>query len=164
MYKTLHNRVMDMLYRSIRSRMGMEPVPMSVILRHVVRDRQQGIRMGIGLIADQAPPWFHRDYWYDFLGQPTSFYDGLENMALRFGMPVYFVHIDKIRRAHYTARFELIYDGQERVAPHEITKRYAAKLEAMIRQRPELWLWSHRRWKHKPTPEELEKQREEKGC
>ena len=160
-YKTLHNRVMDMLYRSIRSRMGMEPVPMSVILRHVVRDRQQGIRMGIGLIADQAPPWFHRDYWYDFLGQPTSFYDGLEKMALRFGMPVYFVHIDKIRRAHYTARFELIYDGQERVAPHEITKRYAAKLEAMIRQRPELWLWSHRRWKHKPTPEELEKQREE---
>ena len=160
-YKTLHNRVMDMLYRSIRSRMGLEPVPMSVILRHVVRDRQQGIRMGIGLIADQAPPWFHRDYWYDFLGQPTSFYDGLENMALRFGMPVYFVHIDKIRRAHYTARFELIYDGQERVAPHEITKRYAAKLEAMIRQRPELWLWSHRRWKHKPTPEELEKQREE---
>ena len=123
-YKTLHNRVMDMLYRSIRSRMGMEPVPRSVILRHVVRDRQQGIRMGIGLIADQAPPWFHRDYWYAFLGQPTSFYDGLENMALRFGMPVYFVHIDKVRRAHYTARFELIYDGQERVAPHEITKRY----------------------------------------
>lgn len=159
-YKTLHNRVMDMLYRSIRSRMGMEPVPMSVILRHVVRDRQRGIRMGIGLIADQAPPWFHRDYWYDFFGRPTSFYDGLESMALRFGMPVYFVHIDKIRRAHYTARFELIYDGQERVAPHEITKRYAAKLETMIRQRPELWLWSHRRWKHKPTPEELEKQRE----
>lgn len=159
-YKTLHNRVMDMLYRSIRSRMGMEPVPMSVILRHVVRDRQRGIRMGIGLIADQAPPWFHRDYWYNFFGRPTSFYDGLESMALRFGMPVYFVHIDKIRRAHYTARFELIYDGQERVAPHEITKRYAAQLEAMIRQRPELWLWSHRRWKHKPTPEELEKQRE----
>lgn len=159
-YKTLHNRVMDMLYRSIRSRMGMEPVPMSVILRHVVRDRQRGVRMGIGLIADQAPPWFHRDYWYNFFGRPTSFYDGLESMALRFGMPVYFVHIDKIRRAHYTARFELIYDGQERVAPHEITKRYAAQLEAMIRQRPELWLWSHRRWKHKPTPEELEKQRE----
>ena len=43
-YKTLHNRVMDMLYRSIRSRMGMEPVPMSVILRHVVRDRPDGDR------------------------------------------------------------------------------------------------------------------------
>lgn len=159
-YRTLHNRTMDMLYRSIRSRMGMKPVSMSVVLRHVVRDRRQGIRMGLGLIADQAPPWFHRDYWYDFLGRPTSFFDGMEHMALRFGMPVYFVHIDKISRAHYSARFELIYDGREEVAPHEITKRYVARLEEMIRRRPELWLWSHRRWKHKPSQEELERQRE----
>lgn len=159
-YKTLHNRAMDMLYRSIRSRMGMAPVSMSVVLRHVVRNRREGIRMVVGLLADQTPPWFHRDYWYDFFGRPTLFYDGLESMALRFGMPVYFVHIEKVRRAHYRARFELIYDGHEAVAPHEITRRYAERLQEMITKRPELWLWSHRRWKYQPNPGELERQEE----
>ena len=39
--------------------------------------------------------------------------------------------------------------GEEEVAEHEITERYVRRLESMIRERPELWMWSHRRWKHK---------------
>ena len=157
-YRPLHNVVMDMVYRSIRSRMRMSPVPMAVTLRHIIRNRRDNVRMCVGLIADQAPPWFHRDYWYDFLHQPTAFFDGLETIATRFNMPVYFTRIEKVKRAHYKVYFEKIYDGDEQLPPHEITKRYAAKLEDMIHQRPELWLWSHRRWKHKPTEEELAKQ------
>ena len=45
--------------------------------------------------------------------------------------------------------FEEIYDGSEPVADNEITERYVRRLEAMICERPELWMWSHRRWKHK---------------
>ena len=26
---------------------------------------------------------------------------------------------------------------------------YVRRLEEMIRTRPELWMWSHRRWKHR---------------
>lgn len=160
-YKTLHDRSMDMFYRKVRSRMGLHPVPMSVLLRHMVNCRREGMKMAVGLIADQAPPRFERSYWYDFLGRPTAFFSGMENLALRFGMPVYFVRIEKIRRAHYEAVFECIYDGVEAVRPHEITKRYVAKLDTMIRRRPELWLWSHKRWKHSPTPEELARQQAE---
>lgn len=156
-YKTLHSKAMDMLYLRMRSRMNMAPVPMSLFLRHVVRNRSNNVRMGIGLIADQSPAWFYWDKWYDFLGQPTHFYNGMETIALRFGMPIYFMHIDKTRRAHYRGRFECIYDGSEQVEEGEITRRYARKLENMIRERPELWLWSHRRWKHRPTAEELER-------
>ena len=50
---------------------------------------------------------------------------------------------------HYEAEFKLVYDGVEPVAEHQITERYIALLEAMIRESPELWMWSHRRWKHK---------------
>lgn len=159
-YKSLHDKSVDLFYRRIRSRFG-TPVSMSVFLRHLLNNRKKGIKTSVGLIADQSPPWFEIDYWYDFLGQPTPFYKGMETMALRFGMPVYFLHLDKVKRAHYTGWFECIYDGKEEVAPHEITKRYVAKLEEMIRERPELWMWSHKRWKHNPNPEQLARQNAE---
>ena len=31
----------------------------------------------------------------------------------------------------------------------ELIKAYFAKLERDIREKPEYWLWSHKRWKHK---------------
>ena len=57
--------------------------------------------------------------------------------------------MERLRRGRYRMSFELIYDGTEEVAPNEITGRYVRKLEAMIREHPELWMWSHRRWKAK---------------
>ena len=33
----------------------------------------------------------------------------------------------------------------------EITKKHAELLENRIKAEPAFWLWSHRRWKHKPT-------------
>ena len=47
--------------------------------------------------------------------------------------------------------FDLLYDGEEAVEPNEITERYVRRLEAEIVAQPELWIWSHRRWKHKRT-------------
>ena len=31
----------------------------------------------------------------------------------------------------------------------EITSLYLRKIEEKITQKPEFWLWTHRRWKHK---------------
>lgn len=163
-YKPLSDKVMDRVYRRMRSRVKMIPVPKAVFLRHIIGSRRKGIHMTIGMIADQAPPRMQTDYWIDFLGRPTAFYDGMETIATRFGIPIYFMHVAKTRRAHYEAWFECIYDGSEPVAPHEITRRYAALLEQMIRQRPELWVWSHKRWKWLPTPEQLEQQKAAEAC
>ena len=149
-YKPLHNKPMDMFYKRMRSRMNMHPVPISVFTRRIIAEQREGSVMCVGLIADQSPPWQYWDKWYTFLGRPTHFYDGMETMALRFRMPVYFMHVEKTRPAHYHVRFEQIYDGREEVAAGEITRRYVRLLEEMIRRRPELWLWSHRRWKHIP--------------
>jgi KDO2-lipid IV(A) lauroyltransferase len=42
----------------------------------------------------------------------------------------------------------------------EITDRYAQLLEEQIREEPELWLWTHNRWKR--TKEEWLKHQEKK--
>ena len=57
--------------------------------------------------------------------------------------------MERLQRGRYRMSFELLYDGAEEVAENEITERYVRALEQMIRERPELWMWSHRRWKPK---------------
>ncbi len=153
-YHPLHDPAFDRFYRTTRSRFGIVPVAMHSVLRYVINKRRnEQQNMILGLIADQTPPRSEASHWYMFLGQRTSFFRGIEKFALKFAMPVYFMHIEKRSRARYRARFICIYDGQEQVEEGVITERYVHELEKMIREAPELWMWSHRRWKHK-IPEE----------
>ncbi len=150
-YSPLHSRVFDRFYRDVRTRFGLVPVTRNTLLRHVLRTRAAGgPKMSIGMIADQSPPFFEINHWYRFLNQPTPFFWGIEKMAVRFNMPVYFMQVRKTGRARYEGEFKMIYDGREPVAEFEITQRYADALEALILRQPELWMWSHRRWKHTP--------------
>ena len=149
-YRPLHNAVVDRFYHSARSRFGTQPVPMNDIIKETIAARLSGGKpVIVALIADQTPPWHEIKHWYRFLEQDTPFFSGIEKMALKLKMPVYFMHVRKVAPRHYEAEFKLVYDGVEPVAEHQITERYIALLEAMIRESPELWMWSHRRWKHK---------------
>lgn len=153
-YRPLHNRVFDRYYSYVRSRFGAIPVPMDAVAKEMIRTRRENLPpMAVAMIADQTPPWFTIRRWFDFLHQPTPFFMGIEKLALKYGLPVYFLNIHKVGRGHYTAEFVSLYDGEETVEEFEITERYARLLEEMIRHQPELWLWSHRRWKHKPDPQ-----------
>lgn len=151
-YHPLRSPVMEHLYRRLRNSACATAVAMRDSLRFYLRNRAEGIggkNLVMGLIADQNPPLRPDSHWFRFLNQDTIFFDGGEKLALRCRLPVFFVRMERLRRGRYCMSFERIYDGQEPVAPNEITERYVRKLEAMIRERPELWIWSHRRWKRK---------------
>lgn len=150
-YRPLSDKGVDKYYRQTRQRFGVVPVPMGDITRELIRRTRAGESVAVALIADQTPPRFDSKEWFTFLNQDTQFFMGMEKLALRMHMPVAFLSIDKVKRGYYTAQFELIYDGQEPLEANELTKRYAQRLEQMIRRRPELWMWSHRRWKHHPS-------------
>ena len=85
----------------------------------------------------------------DLRGRDTVFFDGIEKMALKFHMPVYFCRQRRLRRGYYELEFLRLYDGVEQVAPNEVTERYVRQLESDIVADPGMWLWSHRRWKHR---------------
>lgn len=151
-YHPLRSRVMEALYQRLRNGDYATTVSMKESLRFYLRNREHGIRgknLVMGLIADQNPPRRPDSHWFRFLNQDTIFFDGGEKLALRCHLPVYFVKMDRLSRGRYEMSFEPIYDGEEEVAEHEITERYVRLLESEIRRRPELWIWSHRRWKHK---------------
>ena len=152
-YHPLHDPVMERLYQRLRNSSYATTVAMKECVRFYLRHRDEGLdgrNMALGLIADQAPPRLRAGVpWFSFLNQDTVFFDGGEKLALKFGLPVYFVRMERLRRGRYRMAFELLYDGSEPVAENEITERYVRRLETMIRERPELWMWSHKRWKHK---------------
>lgn len=149
-YHELENPAMDELMKYIRTRIGGIPVERREVLRYFISNRNgypDGGRMLWGMLSDQTPPKDPKHHWIKFLGRPTVFARGSEFMAIKFGVPVYFLWIDRVKAGQYDYRLEMIYDGKEEVADYEITERYAALLEQQIRRHPELWLWTHRRWK-----------------
>lgn len=151
-YHPLRSVVMERFYQRLRNYENSTTVAMKECLRFYLRNRETGIdgkNLVMGLIADQNPPRRPDSHWFRFLNQDTIFFDGGEKLALRCHLPVYFVRMERLQRGRYQMSFELLYDGEEEVAPNEITERYVRRLEAMIVERPELWIWSHRRWKHK---------------
>lgn len=151
-YHPLRSPVIEALYQRLRSHRNTQTVAMHECLRFYLRHREGGIggkNMVIGLIADQNPPRRPDSHWFRFLNRDTLFFDGGERLALKCGLPVYFGRIDRVRCGLYEMTFEQIYDGREEVAEYEITERYVRRLEALIRERPELWMWSHRRWKYR---------------
>lgn len=152
-YHPLHNVVVGALFQRLRNHANSMAVPMNDSLRFYLRNREKGIEgknLVMGLIADQSPLPRPDMHWLKFLNQDAFFFDGGEKLALRCRLPVYFVRMERLQRGRYRMSFELLYDGREKVAPHEITERYVRRLERMIRERPELWMWSHRRWKRVP--------------
>jgi KDO2-lipid IV(A) lauroyltransferase len=54
----------------------------------------------------------------------------------------------KTRRGHYTSSFELVTKNPMSYAHGELVIEINRILEKDIYQQPEIWLWSHKRWKH----------------
>ncbi len=156
-YHKLTNPVIDELMKRIRSHTNVELVDMKRTMRHFVDNRN--IRpMAMGLIADQNPILRANMHWYKFLHQWTAFFEGGETLALKYHLPVYYFSPKRLSAGHYEGTFTRIYDGEEEVEPYTITERYVRLLENDINANPEMWMWSHRRWKHTP-PAELQAQK-----
>lgn len=155
-YHPMSSEVFEHFYRRLRDVSDkLLQVPMKQTILHFLRNRKNGYGTVIGLVADQSPNLRPDSHWFDFLNQKTVFHDGGEAMALKLKLPVYFAYSKRTAPGRYDIRFDEIYDGKEEVEPYVITRRYIDKLENMIRECPEIWLWSHRRWAH--TPERQEK-------
>ena len=153
-YHELHSKVLDLFYQRLRTTEHSIPVQKKELMRFYLLNRKEGIegrRMALGLIADQHPniPVNEQTHWYRFLNQDSVFFDGAEQLAVRYGLPIWFADFERVGKGRYRIVFEMLYDGEEKVEKHEVTERYVRRLEQMIRRDPHLWMWSHRRWKHK---------------
>ena len=148
-YKKLRNVAFEKFYNHLRSRFGSIPLERALTFRQLMDDSNQGIS-GLSLfLIDQTPRANDIQYWTTFLNQETAIIVGPEKVARKINAAVLFGNTRKTKRGFYEVEFELITDHAKHCPKFEITEKSTRNLEKLIIENPELWLWSHRKWKHK---------------
>ncbi|HVS95694.1 MAG TPA: lysophospholipid acyltransferase family protein [Puia sp.] len=145
-YMPIENKVFERLFLHLRSRTGSIPLPATRMQRAILPYRNQ--QYILALVADQSPGGAENSYWLNFFGRPTPFVRGPERGARIGDIPAVFARFYKQRRGHYRVRLTTIADHPGELPEGELTRRYRNLLEDAIRQQPDGWLWSHKRWKY----------------
>lgn len=150
-YMPIENKAFNKLFLKLRSRTGSRLLPANDMRRAIIswRDTQYAL----GLVADQNPGDPRKGFWIPFFGKPAPFATGPENGARIANIPVIFGHFKKQRRGYYEGTFFLAEENPASLPKGELTQRYIKYLEGVVAESPEMWLWSHRRWKHEWQPE-----------
>ncbi|MFM2335348.1 MAG: hypothetical protein RIS91_1351 [Bacteroidota bacterium] len=146
-YKSLSNSGFDRWMYAIRSKFGANPIPMEQTLR--VLDANKAVVTVNAFIGDQNPSSGKGAYWTNFLHQDTPFMMGPEKIAKKLNMPLYYLSSTKVKRGYYEAKTAPLCLDPSSMPDGEITRLIAEHTEREIQQQPHIWLWSHRRWKHK---------------
>lgn len=153
-YHPLRNKHFDNLMYKMRTRLGNGLYTMKNTLRAMLRDREQ--LTITAFIADQTPANLNNAFWMDFLNQETPIFTGPEKIAQKLKYPIVYVSLKRIRRGLYDLESELLVPNPADTQENEISTRHIRRLEQDIREQPEIWLWTHRRWKHKRPKTEKE--------
>ncbi|MBN1108127.1 MAG: lysophospholipid acyltransferase family protein [Bacteroidales bacterium] len=148
-YKPLSNKYFDKFMIESRSKYGMTLTPMQHVVRDVLANRNKNLTSLYSFITDQTPPKHDIKFWTSFLNQDTPVYLGAEKIAAKYDMALIFFNLKKIKRGYYSFTAELLFEHTRGLQEHLITETHVRRLEEIIREQPEHWVWTHRRWKHK---------------
>ena len=146
-YKKIKHKQFDDLIRKIRGRWNTFMVDSKETVRVIQKLEGEHKTGCYGFVADQSPRYHRARYWTQFLGQELPFFTGVERIASEFGLPVLYYGVDKVKRGHYKGTFELLTADGSTTEKGEITDAFAKALERQINTRPELYLWTHKRFK-----------------
>lgn len=144
-YHPLSNKYFNGLIYQLRTRFGTKLYAMNDTFKEMVKNRNEV--NATAFIADQTPAP-ENAYWTSFLNQDTPVFWGTEKIARKMNFPVVYVSIKRHRRGRYEIFAETLFEHPKDTVDGEISEAHTRRLEKDIRQQPEIWLWSHRRWKH----------------
>jgi Kdo2-lipid IVA lauroyltransferase/acyltransferase len=150
-YHPLKNPYMDRFMLKLRTRFGNFNFTMNATMREIIKLKRSNQRYVLGLIADQSPARVKIQYRTVFLNQNTAVHVGPEKMAIAFDDPVVFFKMSKLRRGYYKVSIIPVCEHPKQTKPNEITEAHIHILEQIIREQPQYWLWSHKRWKYSPN-------------
>ena len=147
-YKPLNNEIFGNWFYKIRTRFGNRFISMRQTLRSIASTRNEATMFCFA--GDQTPVGSEAHYWINFMNQPTPVLLGLEKIAMQTNRPVFYFSTRIIKRGYYEVDCIPLCLDPKSTQEYQITNMQFAFLENILKKEPAYWLWSHRRWKHKP--------------
>lgn len=147
-YHKLSNKNMDRLMLYVRERMGAVCVEMRKTARYVNELATENKVCIIGFIADQSPRKKDSRHFLHFLNHNTPVLTGTEKITKHYDFGAFFLDVKRVKRGYYEARFVKMHDNPKSLPDFELTAIYYQMLEKCIRTQPELYLWSHNRFRN----------------
>ncbi|MCS7022913.1 MAG: lysophospholipid acyltransferase family protein [Gemmataceae bacterium] len=162
--RTLDNPYLERLVRRLRQSSGQTLIAKKDEFDRLTAALTSGGK--VATLADQdAGP---RGVFVPFFGRPASTHKAVALMALEFDALILVVGVPRVPRMQgcfgrpdramesisYAVIIEEVIEPRHYAghpdAVMQITQRYTAALERLIRRHPAQYFWVHRRWKHQP--------------
>jgi KDO2-lipid IV(A) lauroyltransferase len=156
-YTKLGNPYFEKVVRSSREKFGVIGYKTSETVKGMQKnfaDKTQGLYI---LLSDQSPQVHKTFYWSAFFGVNVPMHTGAEMLAKKFNLVVINYVTKKVKRGYYETEFQLITDTPKEFDNYQITDKYIRLTENNIKEQPALYLWSHKRFKHRNSFEEWQK-------
>jgi KDO2-lipid IV(A) lauroyltransferase len=152
-YHPLANKYLNGLMYRMRTRFGTGLIAMRDTYKDMVKHK--ATISATAFIADQTPlP--ENAFWINFLNQDTPVFQGTEKIAKKMDYPIVYITIKRLKRGYYTILAEVLSEDSKNTSEGTITALHTARLEKDIREQPEIWLWTHKRWNHtRPAEKKL---------
>lgn len=148
-YKKLANKYFDRLVKRIRARYNSYLITTKETIPTLTRSKEQGELTINGFISDQSPKVSKAYHWDEFMGIKVPIHTGAEMLAKKLDMAVVFFAVKKIKRGYYETTFKTLCINPSEFKDYEITDIFIKLVEKQIKEAPEYYLWTHKRWKHR---------------
>ena len=148
-YKQIKSRYFASLMSEIRSRWDTEQIETKLTVRTLLQWNAAGEPFLCGFINDQRPFIKSKDS-LTFLNRSALFVPSAEEIAKKVNAQLVYLDVEKPCRGHYRLTFrEMTVPEELKQQSYPLTKLYFLMLEDTIKRQPEIWLWSHNRWRSK---------------
>ena len=148
-YTKLNNKYFENWLRKSREKFGVIGFKTSDTVRGIQKNMNNKKQAAYILLSDQSPQPHKTYYWRDFFNIKVPVHTGAEMLSKKFDLVVINYVTRKVKRGYYETEFQLITDTPKTFKDYQITDAYTTLTEDNIKVQPELYLWSHRRFKHR---------------
>ena len=148
-YKRLTNADFDAMTYRLRLKYNMGNIEMRDLFKTMLQKGKAGEKGVFAMVSDQSPRKDSIRFSMMFMNQPTPVIVGTEVLARKFDYPVLILSITRPKRGYYHCKVEMLSASPKDEPEFSISEKYMRRLETDINQNPELWLWTHKRWKYK---------------
>ncbi len=154
-YKKVKNPYFDKKVRQTRGRYNTTLVPTKEISGIIQDNYDNGIHAIYGLIGDQTPRPKKLHYWSEYFGVRVPIHTGAEILAKKYDFAMVFFSVTKVKRGYYEIGLKIASENAREIEDYKLTDFFLRETEKHIKNAPEYYLWTHKRFKHAGKEQEI---------